>query len=407
MPEYHNYFWQWTRCKMQYHSMPCNEWHLALHNIVCTWSLKGSTQDNCSNMNDLNALLTIYSIWQWQNDYHPVALTSLRPNFNLHTAPIGSQTIQSPSHPHCPIPSGQEEYLCKNAVHWLQLRIQHHSTLQAHHQAWGPGSQPRPVQLGPGLPDGPPPSGDPLRWSSTLWPHKGACSALSCTPCSHMTAWPCTPPTQSSSLQTTQQLWAWLPTTTRQPTGRRWGHSECGIWKTTSNSTKQRRWSWTSGNSRGNTPYPHRRDSSREGGKLSSSAYTSQTNWNGPPTQTALWRRHNSTSSTSGGWIKLSCHQKHSQTSTDAQSRASCQAVSQPGTANTPPSTTRLSRGWCGLHNASPGANYPHSMTPTAPDITGRPKSSRTTTTRAPACSPRYHPEGEISTGASKLGPRD
>ena len=46
--------------------------------------------------------------------------------------------------------------------------------------------------------------------------------------------------------------------------------------------------------------------------------------------------------------------------------------------------------------------------TPTAPDVTGRPKiSSRTTTTRATSCSPRYHPEGEVSTGASKRGPRD
>ncbi|XP_070295641.1 ras-related protein Rab-15 isoform X3 [Salvelinus sp. IW2-2015] len=34
--------------------------------------------------------------------------------------------------------------------------------------------------------------------------------------------------------------------------------------------------------------------------------------------------------------------------------------------------------------------------TPTAPDVTGRPKrSSRTTTTRATACSLSYHPEGE------------
>ena len=36
---------------------------------------------------------------------------------------------------------------------------------------------------------------------------QGAFSALSCFPCSPMTAWPCTPPTQSSSLQTTLQ---WL-----------------------------------------------------------------------------------------------------------------------------------------------------------------------------------------------------
>ena len=28
-------------------------------------------------------------------------------------------------------------------------------------------------------------------------------------------------------------------------------------------------------------------------------------------------------------------------------------------------------------------------------------------TTRATACLPRYHPEGEVSTGASKQGPRD
>uniref|UniRef100_A0A4W5NM05 Reverse transcriptase domain-containing protein n=1 Tax=Hucho hucho TaxID=62062 RepID=A0A4W5NM05_9TELE len=54
------------------------------------------------------------------------------------------------------------------------------------------------------------------------------------------------------------------------------------------------------------------------------------------------------------------------------------------------------------------GANYLPSRTPTPPDVTGRPKrSSRTTTTRATACSPRYHPEDKVSTGASKLGPRD
>jgi hypothetical protein len=68
-----------------------------------------------------------------------------------------------------------------------------------------------------------------------------------------------------------------------------------------------------------------------------------------------------------------------------------------------------LARQWVmRLHNASPGANYLPSMTPTAPDVTGRPKrSSRKTTTRATACSHCYHPEGEVSTGASKLGPRD
>ena len=34
---------------------------------------------------------------------------------------------------------------------------------------------------------------------------QGCCSAPSCTPCSLMTVCPSTPPTQSSSLQTTQQ----------------------------------------------------------------------------------------------------------------------------------------------------------------------------------------------------------
>jgi hypothetical protein len=36
--------------------------------------------------------------------------------------------------------------------------------------------------------------------------------------------------------------------------------------------------------------------------------------------------------------------------------------------------TAWLSRGWCGLPNSSPGANYLPSKTPTAPDVTGRPK---------------------------------
>ena len=51
------------------------------------------------------------------------------------------------------------------------------------------------------------------------------------------------------------------------------------------------------------------------------------------------------------------------------------------------------SRGWCCLHNASSGANYLPCMTPTSPNVTGRPKRSRTTTTWATASSPRYHPE--------------
>ena len=63
--------------------------------------------------------------------------------------------------------------------------------------------------------------------------------------------------------------------------------------------------------------------------------------------------------------------------------------LSQPGMATATPSTARLSRGWCGLHNASPGANYLPALQDTySTDDTGRPKrSSRTSTTRATACS--------------------
>ena len=41
--------------------------------------------------------------------------------------------------------------------------------------------------------------------STPLILNTGAFSAPSCTPCSPMTVWPCTSPTQSSSLQTTHQ----------------------------------------------------------------------------------------------------------------------------------------------------------------------------------------------------------
>ena len=60
------------------------------------------------------------------------------------------------------------------------------------------------------------------------------------------------------------------------------------------------------------------------------------------------------------------------------------------------------------VHNSSPGANYLSSRPPTTPDVTGRPqRSSKTTPPRAPACSPRYYPEGKVNTGASKQGQRD
>jgi hypothetical protein len=43
--------------------------------------------------------------------------------------------------------------------------------------------------------------------------------------------------------------------------------------------------------------------------------------------------------------------------------RASCRAVSPPGAATALPTTAGLFRGWCGLHNTSPGANYLPSRT--------------------------------------------
>ena len=56
--------------------------------------------------------------------------------------------------------------------------------------------------------------------------------------------------------------------------------------------------------------------------------------------------------------------------------------------ATAPPSIAELSRGWCGLPNTSSGENYLPSKTHTAPNVTGRPKrSSSTSTTRATACS--------------------
>ena len=74
-----------------------------------------------------------------------------------------------------------------------------------------------------------------------------------------------------------------------------------------------------------------------------------------------------------------------SETYTDAPLRASFQTVTPPSTA--PPATAGLSRGWYGLPTASPGANCLPSMPHRA---VKRP--SRTLTTQATACSPRYLP---------------
>ena len=51
----------------------------------------------------------------------------------------------------------------------------------------------------------------------------------------------------------------------------------------------------------------------------------------------------------------MAWHLNPSQTFTDAQLRASWQAVSPPGTAKAAHATSGLSRGWCGLPNPSPG----------------------------------------------------
>jgi hypothetical protein len=61
-------------------------------------------------------------------------------------------------------------------------------------------------------------------------------------------------------------------------------------------------------------------------------------------------------------------------TGAPVQLRASFRAVSPSGTATAPSATAGLSRGWCGQPNASPGAHCLPSRTPTAPNVTGRPK---------------------------------
>jgi hypothetical protein len=116
------------------------------------------------------------------------------------------------------------------------------------------------------------------------------------------------------------------------------------------------------------------------------------------------WPTHsvvNGASSTSGDWRNLATHRKHS-------NFYRCTIESTIITAWYGNCTTRNLRALQRVVRSAQritGGNYLPSKTPTAPDVTGRPKrSSRTTTTRATACSARCHPEGEVSTGASKLG---
>jgi hypothetical protein len=136
---------------------------------------------------------------------------------------------------------------------------------------------------------------------------------------------------------------------------------------------------WTWGNSRGSSPLSTSMGPQWRGWKASGfSVYTSLTIWNGPLTQTVLWSRCNSASSTSGGWRNLSCPLRPSQTFIDEQMRASCQAVSPPGTetaqlATVVISAQRITRG------TMPALQDTYST------FTGRPRrSSRTSTTRLP-----------------------
>ena len=111
----------------------------------------------------------------------------------------------------------------------------------------------------------------------------------------------------------------------------------------------------------GARPYPHRRDSSREVGMFLGVNITGARKCSTHPDSVVKKAQQR--------WRNLIWPLKPSQTFTDAQLRASCRAVSPPGTTTAPPATAGLSRGWCGLPNASPGAHCPP-----APDVTGNSK---------------------------------
>ena len=78
-------------------------------------------------------------------------------------------------------------------------------------------------------------------------------------------------------------------------------------------------------------PYPHWLDCSGAGGELQVPPRTHHWQTEIIHPQTVWWRRHNSASSTSGGWRNWPWHLKPSQTFTDTQLR-----VSLPGTATAP-----------------------------------------------------------------------
>ena len=83
---------------------------------------------------------------------------------------------------------------------------QHHSRLQTHHQAHDPGTKHLPLQLDPGLPDGPHPSGECRQQHIRHADHQhgGPSGGCALSPPVHP-AWTCMTLTSSSSLLTTQQ----------------------------------------------------------------------------------------------------------------------------------------------------------------------------------------------------------
>jgi hypothetical protein len=109
--------------------------------------------------------------------------------------------------------------------------------------------------------------------------------------------------------------------TENDDTRRRCGVLECGAWKITSHSmlSNLRRWSWTSGDSRGSTP-------------LSTSTGLQWRRWKlQVPRRTHHWqtemvhphRQCGEEGATSGGWRNVAWHRELSLTFTDAQLRAS------------------------------------------------------------------------------------
>jgi hypothetical protein len=126
--------------------------------------------------------------------------------------------------------------------------------------------------------------------------------------------------------------------------------------------------------------------------------------WNGPPTQMVWWRGQNSASSTSGGWRNLACHLNFHRCTIESILSGCITAWYGNCTAHTRRSLQRVVRSTQHITGGKLPAlhdTYSTRWAPTALDVTGRPKRSKTSSTRAMTCSPRYHPEDEVSTGAA------